>query len=1000
METVTFRDVLSYALCGDEGLATAGPALDEELPKDSIGACEYKTPGVFPRDVDEALPDLLVSGVPGSGKTQFALALAIASAVKRGIVFYAAPTRPLAQENADRFRFLAKGLLDDDDIILSTGDRCVDDWKLHQNSGFICCTIFEKLLSFLLSSRSLRKRISLVIVDETHMFNEDSRGVRLDMLISQLTSNEERKSRVVLLTVESPENCEFLLGRLKKGGDDAFVPPLHLSGRSRPGTVEHKLALHRKGKADGVLVMAEMPLTVLSSSSPLYLSEEELREKERNVLTFMKEQESVSREDWMSCPLDVDAVETWARPGRNVLVVNMSIRLLKKGLSNMLAARKASRPFTSEAGPFQERLRKLAEAGVISNRQRKNLSGWARYGLFLHTGDMHAALRDAVEQTFREPSEEGRVLFSTTTLAYGVNLDLDTVLLTSLTFSMDDKAPRYVDGVVLHNIMGRAARRSGRAGEAVVLLPAFRNTARKALSSTNLSAALIDCYRPKGLPLLAPNPLSREEGLACSELSGDSQTRMLYFFLYALEFASQKNESVWLRADQVAEELWGCVHAQAAWKDKGWKAFSAFVGDVLDRLTVSIPLCPEFEMRFVEAKGEGRDRRWKGTVCGGPLLNCGISVREAEMLSRWLSRAGKKFTPREKSVFPLYWLAAIITLPSVQKILANAYDSDNSPACSDIAFSRQMMKIGYSSGMGPQATERFLHRFLPLFDEFCAAAGEAEWEKRQVYARTVSELDQKRKEAMDKVRSRSRLGLLALWKWMGGKALEDVEMAFGLSSSGRQFFPVRLTERCAWLLLFLPQFFAGSPLISLEDAAHVAWLEAHIRWGLSEELFYFRDEHNFSRAGAAEFSTSSSSAASLILNVDKSEAGMLVRKNIRMAMEQFRLWVETVLGDSEFSAKLWDCLDAGLRGNWKKSLDMLYAECPRTDWAGMLKNCRKELQLRKFWTTLAVVALYRKGWWEPKQDPVPDDLQGVFHMLADKGHGWNVIGPLAFIHLP
>ena len=999
MEKISFRDVLSYALCGDERLGNAGPALDEELPKDSIGACEYRTPGVFPRNVDEVLPDLLVSGVPGSGKTQFALTLAMASAMKRGIVFYAAPTRPLAQENANRLRSLAKGLLDEGDIILSTGDRCVDDWKLHQNSGFICCTIFEKLLSLLLSSRSLQNRIALVIVDEAHMFNEDSRGVRLDMLISQLTSNEERKGRVVLLTVESPRNCKFLLEFLKKRKDDEFVPPLHLSGRSRPGTVAHKLVLHRKSKADGALIIKEMPLTVLSSTSPLYLSEEELKEKECSVLTLMKEQESVSRKDWMSYPIDVDVLETWAKPGHNVLVVNMSIHMLKEGLMAMHAARKVRRPPSSDAASFKERLKKLAEAGIISNRQCKNLSDWAMYGLFLHTGDMHAALRDAVEQTFREPSENGRILFSTTTLAYGVNLDLDTVLLTSLTFSMDNKAPRYIDGVVLHNIMGRAARRSGQAGEAVILLPALRNTAKKALLSENLTEAIIDCYRPKELPLLTPNPLSQEEGLSDNDLSSNNQTRMLYFFLYAIEFASQKSErDAWLRAGQVAEELWRCVHARAAWKDKGWEKFSAFVGNVLDRLTVSIPLCPGFEIRFVEAKGEGRDRRWKGTAWGRPLLNCGVSVREAEILSRWLSRTRKEFFSWEMATFPIYWLASIITLPSVQKILVNSYDSDNPPVCSDDSFRKQIMKIGRSSGMTRQATEHFLHRFLPLFDKFCADAGEAEWEKRQVYTRTVSDLNKKRKEIMDGLRNRSRLGLLALWRWMDGKILEDVEMAFGLSSSERQYFPARLTERCAWLLLFIPQFFADSPLITTADAAHAAWMEAHMRWGLSDGLLHFRDEDNFSRTKAAELYTSS--PASLILDVDKSEAGMLVRKNIRTAMEQFRLWVGLVLGDNEFSARLWDCLDAGMKGNWKKSFDMLYEECPRPDWAGMLRSCPKKVQLKKFWAALAVVALYRKGWWDPKQDSVPNDLLDVFHMLIGKGHSWDMAGPLTFIHLP
>lgn len=986
MKKVTFRDLLSHAL-GDDALpADAAPALDEILPDDSLGAREYGRPGVFRPDAAGRLPDLLVSGVPGSGKTRLAQALAVACAVKGGTVFYAAPTRPLAQENADSLRLLTQGVLDKDDIILSTGDKCTDDWKLHQKTRFICCTIFEKLLSLLLSSRTLRKKVSLVIVDEAHMFNEDSRGVRLDMLISQLTADEERKGRVVLLTVESCKNCEFLLEALEKWDDGESVPPLRLSGSNRPGTVEHKVALQRVNKISGELHMAEMPLTVLSPGSPLYLSEEECAEKGRAVAEFMNREEAVSRSDWKSFPLDVRAVEKWCLPGRNVLVVNMSMRLLKEGLGKMLAARKEGKiPCHADAAAFRQRLEELAKAGIISNRQRRHFGDWARYGLYLHTGDMHAALREAVEQAFRESSKEGRVLFSTTTLAYGVNLAIDTVLLTSLTFSMDDAAPRYVDGVVLHNIMGRAARRPDGNGEAVVLLPALRDTRKKALVSGKLAAALMDCYRPKGLPLLSPNPLAGEEGPFPASPSSESHTRTLYFFLYALEFAAQRNpKDGWLNAGQVAEELRRCVHARTAWKDKGWEAFQRFVADTLDGLSRPVDLCPGFEMRFVEARGEGRERRWRGTSRGRALLNCGVSVREVEMLSRWFSKAGSVFGEREKTASPLYWLAALVTLPSLQKILSTGYDGDNPPQCGDEAFLRTLGKRDRAPGLH--------QRFLPLFDEFCAAAGEAEWEKRKGIP--------KRKEILDSVRSRSRLALLALWKWMEGKPLEEVEMAFGLSTSARQFFPPRLTERSAWILLFIPQFFVESPLLGPKEAFCAGRLEARMRWGLPERLLPYRGESDFSRERAGELAAAGD-ASSLILDVDKGEAGLRARENMRMVMEQLRIWVDTVLGDREFAAMLWECLDAGLRGNWKETLEVLHKECPDVAWARMFKKCRKDLLLRKIGAALAVVALFRGGLWDVRrEDSVPDDLEGVFALLIDKGHGWNVAGPLAFIHLP
>ena len=76
----------------------------------------------------------------------------------KGTVFYAAPTRPLAQENWIRLRRLCRGMIPESDIILSTGDKAADDWKVYKGRAAICCTIFEKLLSMLMSDWTLKDR--------------------------------------------------------------------------------------------------------------------------------------------------------------------------------------------------------------------------------------------------------------------------------------------------------------------------------------------------------------------------------------------------------------------------------------------------------------------------------------------------------------------------------------------------------------------------------------------------------------------------------------------------------------------------------------------------------------------------------------------------------------------------------------------------------------------------------------------------------------------------
>ncbi|MFF9314864.1 DEAD/DEAH box helicase [Streptomyces sp. NPDC014748] len=110
-----------------------------------------------------------------------------------------------------------------------------------------------------------------------------------------------------------------------------------------------------------------------------------------------------------------------------------------------------------------------ALTGGDGGRTTDLLRACLKHGVAFHIADLTAAERQLVEQSFRSPESEVRVLVATTTLSQGVNLPADSVVITDLEHPSADGQPYSVSEY--KNMAGRAGRtgRGKQLGRAVIL---------------------------------------------------------------------------------------------------------------------------------------------------------------------------------------------------------------------------------------------------------------------------------------------------------------------------------------------------------------------------------------------------------------------------------------------------------------------------------------------------------------------------------------------------
>lgn len=351
--------------------------------------------------------NLIVFSPTSSGKTFVGEMAAVKAARENTKVFYLVPQKALAEEKFQEFRerYGALGIK----VVVSSRDHREYDEDIERRDFQIAVVVFEKMQALLVSRPQLMEVVGLVVVDELQLITDETRGPTLELLLTKLRIARSRP-RVLGLSA--------VLGKAQSLAD--WLGARLLVETRRPVEL-------RKG--------------VLCRGTFRYLEHNSATQGTEPFTDYGSEK----RHD-----LILGVAEELARRGEQVLVF-LPDRASTVSFARMLADR-VSLPAATEA---MEELRDQEETHA-----REALFAVLGSSIAFHNSDLSSEERSIVEHSFRDGAV--RVLFSTSTLAMGLNLPVKNVVLDGKRWQYLKRYGRWsledVSKSEYENMSGRAGR--------------------------------------------------------------------------------------------------------------------------------------------------------------------------------------------------------------------------------------------------------------------------------------------------------------------------------------------------------------------------------------------------------------------------------------------------------------------------------------------------------------------------------------------------------------
>lgn len=478
---------------------------------------------------------VLCSAPTGTGKTGVGM-LAISRALcLHQTALIAVPTRALAEEYGRKLELALKNLNSRRTgpsvrLAITTGDHHQWDSAIRAGRCNLVVGIYEKLRALTNQSPEILRRTGCVVLDEIHILSEPRRGALVDCWITRFLRDF---SSVQLVGLTTPQDG---LGRLARWMGAELLSESRRPVSLRLGTLALEdgwfryresspgsdLALERllpsapvSGKIDssGALKNAELELALLSAI---------------NTLT-----------------------QRWRNDGQSTLVF-VPTRRLARQWAWYLAESLQNLPNHASVSPLP--LSPPSEDEEDHGYQL--LTTMAQAGIGFHGADLSTSLRRAVETAFRD--KHLSVLVTTSTLAEGVNLQADQVLIVPPASLGWKGHSGGLDRRRLEAMAGRAGRCLGNhCPRAVVLCP-------DGPSAQEVHQDLLDAPRPK---LSSPSDDADWELLALDAFQGvgpltrDQATQRI-FETWTFDKPLQQQAEPCPRLQRVFERLesWELLH--------------------------------------------------------------------------------------------------------------------------------------------------------------------------------------------------------------------------------------------------------------------------------------------------------------------------------------------------------------------------------------------------------------------------------------------------------
>jgi helicase len=395
----------------------ASPELVEVWKKHIPELTDIQEKAVRARVLD-GVENVLAVAPTSSGKTFIGEMAATASAyTRRRHAIFIVPFRALAEEHFELFRERYDGLLT---VVMSTSDRNESDADIRAGNFNLAVMTYEKLMGFLVQRPDLIERCTALVVDEVQSLSGGTRGATLEMLLTQ-----------VMLSPKPPQIIALSASLDNLGELDSWLKARPVVSSERPVPLTQSVC-ELSGSA--IIVAGE-----IAHSTRQLVAEQ----PDRNMLALA-------------------LAERFIGEGKQVIVFRSTIRNVENTARDLRGRLSAS----GLPQYIDERVNELEDSDAIAEL-RLGLAA----GVGFHTADLTYPERRLVEDAFR--LGDARALVATTTLAMGVNLPCDVVIVadsTRYTPSPEGWRQHEIPVAEYRNAAGRAGRLGKRTAGFSVLL--------------------------------------------------------------------------------------------------------------------------------------------------------------------------------------------------------------------------------------------------------------------------------------------------------------------------------------------------------------------------------------------------------------------------------------------------------------------------------------------------------------------------------------------------
>lgn len=449
-------------------------------------------------DVYDSGKDLFVIGETSSGKTLIPMLMYYAAyqearekQQRTPQMLFVVPYRALAAQKKLEIERLFQG--EELDIVQSTGEYRQNDDEIQRGEVDIAVIITEKVYRYASRDSTFLSRYDFLVIDEIGLLNDNSRGIRIDFILAWAHGHRIRTGRPRILMLGTPfYSWEAYISKYGFTEIKADGRPVELSkntilyhkgwgilGTEGADPCVRRCRLMNQARYDNLLSNYEKP----SISCEFYPVKNtlcdiiDLKQKSSGKL-FCPYLSDTCKSPAVILPTNCKSISTYVlselcryhlKEKRQILIFwnnREEVRRLCRDLYLML---RDVLPCLADGETCRQKVLDACDVneddvyGVLEDSTLKEDKRYIYYqaleaGIGFHSSSVPNELRTYIEHNLLEDTKL-KIVCSTETLAFGVNSNVDVVIIADLT-KQTEQGIRYLTQNEYQNYIGRAGRYS------------------------------------------------------------------------------------------------------------------------------------------------------------------------------------------------------------------------------------------------------------------------------------------------------------------------------------------------------------------------------------------------------------------------------------------------------------------------------------------------------------------------------------------------------------